>query len=126
MQTLTDSDLENVGKSAVKPLPQYLNGFAMFTAASAFFLLFAGGLVTSTGSGLAVPDWPLSFGTLFPRMSGGVLFEHGHRLVAAAVGIMTVILAAWFTLRESRAWVRRLAYVAMGAVVAQGLLGGLT
>jgi heme a synthase len=94
--------------------------------AATLVLLAAGGLVTSTGSGLAVPDWPLSFGQVFPEMRGGVLFEHGHRLVAATVGLMTVILAIWFGRREPRPAVRRLAYLALAAVVMQGLLGGLT
>ncbi len=100
--------------------------YAVVCACATAVLLLAGGLVTSTGSGLAVPDWPLSFGRIFPPMTGGVLFEHGHRLVAAAVGLLTVVLAAWFGRLEARAWTRRLAYAALGAVVAQGLLGGLT
>jgi cytochrome c oxidase assembly protein subunit 15 len=100
--------------------------FTVFLACCTVVLLAAGGLVTSTGSGLAVPDWPLSFGQVFPPMQGGVLFEHGHRLVAAFVGLLTVVLAAWFRAREARPWVRRLAYLACGAVVLQGLLGGLT
>jgi cytochrome c oxidase assembly protein subunit 15 len=95
-------------------------------ACSTFALIFVGGLVTSTGSGLAVPDWPLSFGKVFPRMEGGVLYEHGHRMVAAAVGLLTVGLAVWLARREPRAWVRRLGYLALAAVIVQGLLGGLT
>ena len=79
------------------------------TAVFAFFVLFAGGMVTSTGSGLAVPDWPLSFGQYFPRMVGGVFFEHGHRMVAGIVGVMTWVLAGWVFLREPRRWVRRAA-----------------
>src|SRR5439155_1676555 len=63
-----------------------IHRLAAVTAATTFVLLFVGGLVTSTGSGLAVPDWPLSFGQVFPPMVGGVLFEHGHRLVAAVFG----------------------------------------
>lgn len=89
-------------------------------------LLTAGGLVTSTGSGLAVPDWPLSFGQFFPPMVGGVLFEHGHRLIAAAVGLLIVILGAWYWAREPRTWARRLALLALFAVVVQGILGGVT
>lgn len=100
--------------------------YALFLAGATVLLLAAGGLVTSTGSGLAVPDWPLSFGRVFPPMQGGVLFEHGHRLIAATVGVLTVVLALWFARREPRAWVRRLAWMALGAVVGQGLLGGLT
>ena len=90
------------------------------------FLIFAGGLVTSTESGLSVPDWPLSYGRLMPPMVGGVFYEHGHRMVATAVGILTILLAVWLSRREPRAWVRRLGYAALAAVVAQGLLGGLT
>src|SRR5437867_13321759 len=86
-----------------------LHRLAVLTAAATLGLLFVGGLVTSTGSGLAVPDWPLSFGRVFPPMEGGVLFEHGHRLVAATTGLLTIGLAAWFALRERRVWARRLA-----------------
>lgn len=108
------------------PFDAWRHRYALACAVATALLLVAGGLVTSTGSGLAVPDWPLSFGKVFPPMAGGVLFEHGHRLVAASVGVLTLILAFWFARRESRAWVRRLAYVAVGAILAQGLLGGLT
>jgi cytochrome c oxidase assembly protein subunit 15 len=100
--------------------------YAVLLACATLLLVIAGGLVTSTGSGLAVPDWPLSFGQVFPRMEGGVLFEHGHRLLAATVGLLTVILALWTRATESRAWVRRLAWLMVGAVVVQGLLGGTT
>ncbi len=103
-----------------------LHRFAVVTAAATYVLLFVGGLVTSTGSGLAVPDWPLSFGQVFPRMVGGVLFEHGHRLVAAAVGCLMLVLAAWTVVSESRASVRLLALLGLFAVVLQGVLGGVT
>jgi cytochrome c oxidase assembly protein subunit 15 len=89
-------------------------------------LIFVGGLVTSTASGLAVPDWPLSFGQVFPPMVGGVLFEHGHRMVAAFVGMLTVTLVVLYTRWEPRPWVRWLARGALGVVIVQGLLGGLT
>ncbi|RMD95963.1 MAG: heme A synthase, partial [Deltaproteobacteria bacterium] len=84
------------------------------------------GLVTSTGSGLAVPDWPLSYGQFFPPMVGGIFFEHGHRLVAATVGVLTTILAIWLILREERRAVRMTGIAALGAVILQGVLGGLT
>jgi cytochrome c oxidase assembly protein subunit 15 len=100
--------------------------FTVGVAGAALVLLAAGGLVTSTGSGLAVPDWPLSFGQVFPPMVGGVRFEHGHRLVAAAVGLLTFVLAAWFLRREPRRPVRYLAAAAALAVLAQGILGGVT
>ena len=96
------------------------------TALATLLLIFVGSLVTSTGSGLAVPDWPLSYGTLFPPMVGGILYEHGHRMAAAAVGLLVVIQALVITWREPRRWVRVLAWVAVGAIVAQGVLGGLT
>jgi heme a synthase len=103
-----------------------LHRFAVATAAATLLLIVAGGLVTSTESGLSVPDWPLSYGRLMPPMVGGIFYEHGHRMVATTVGILTVILAVWLARREPRAWVRRLGYGAVAAVVAQGVLGGLT
>jgi heme a synthase len=103
-----------------------LHRFAVVTAAATFVLLFVGGLVTSTGSGLAVPDWPLSYGQVFPAMVGGVLFEHGHRLVAALVGCLTVVLALWTVVGETRPAVRALGLLALLAVVLQGVLGGVT
>jgi cytochrome c oxidase assembly protein subunit 15 len=83
-------------------------------------------MVTSTGSGLAVPDWPLSYGMLMPPMVGGIFYEHGHRMIATAVGILTIIQAIWLQRREPKRYVRVLGWVALGAVIAQGLLGGLT
>lgn len=103
-----------------------MHRFAVALAWATLFLLFAGGMVTSTGSGLATPDWPLPEGRLLPPMEGEMLFEHGHRLAAAAVGLMTIVLAVWLVLRERRGWVRALGIVALGIVVAQGLLGMLT
>ena len=104
----------------------WLHRFALLVSLSTFLLIIAGGLVTSTGSGLAVPDWPLSFGQVFPRMEGGVLFEHGHRMVASTVGLLTIALAFFASRAEHRGWVRRLAYTMVAVVVLQGLLGGLT
>ena len=100
--------------------------FAQVTTGAAFLLVIAGGLVTSTGSGLAVPDWPLSYGTLFPPMVGGIRYEHTHRMIAAGVGLLILLLAAWVQAAEQRRWVRRLAWGCFALVVAQGLLGGAT
>jgi len=100
--------------------------FGVATAAATLVLIFVGGLVTSTGSGLSVPDWPLSYGMLMPPMVGGVFYEHSHRIVASLVGFLTLILAVWTARDESRPGVRRLAWAALAAVVAQGVLGGLT
>ena len=103
-----------------------LHRYALVVACATAALLFVGGLVTSTGSALSVPDWPLSYGQVFPAMRGGVLFEHGHRMAAATVGLLTIVLAAWLWRAESRAWVRWLGAAALGAVVLQGVLGGVT
>jgi cytochrome c oxidase assembly protein subunit 15 len=100
--------------------------FAVLTAAATYVLLFLGGLVTSTGSALAVPDWPLSFGQVFPTMAGGVLFEHGHRLAASAVGLLTLVLSVWTVGREQRPGVRVLGIAMLVAVILQGVLGGVT
>src|SRR5215471_18489032 len=100
--------------------------FAVLTAGATVVLLFLGGLVTSTGSALAVPDWPLSFGQVFPPMVGGVLFEHSHRLAAALVGCLTIVLALWTVIGDGRPAVRALGLLALLAVVLQGVLGGVT
>jgi cytochrome c oxidase assembly protein subunit 15 len=100
--------------------------FAVFVACATFFLIIAGANVTSHDAGLATSDWPLSNGQVFPRMAGNLFWEHGHRLVATAVGILTIVLACYLQLREPRTWVKRLGWAALGAAVAQGLLGGLT
>ncbi|HYV57315.1 MAG TPA: COX15/CtaA family protein [Candidatus Nitrosopolaris sp.] len=109
-----------------EPSSRGLHRLAVVTASATVLLLFAGGLVTSTGSGLAVPDWPLSFGQVFPPMVGGVLFEHGHRLVATTVGCLTLALALWTVLREPRPGVRALGLLMLFAVILQGVLGGVT
>jgi cytochrome c oxidase assembly protein subunit 15 len=100
--------------------------FAVLTAAATYVLLFLGGLVTSTGSALAVPDWPLSFGQVFPTMVGGVLFEHGHRLAASTVGALTLALSVWTVVSEQRPGVRALGIAMLVAVILQGVLGGVT
>lgn len=100
--------------------------YSLFVAAATFFLIIMGGLVTSTGSGLAVPDWPLSFGQILPPMVGGVVFEHGHRLTAASVGFLTIALVAVFWKWEKRRWLVRLGFAALGLVILQGIFGGLT
>lgn len=106
--------------------PVWVHRFAVATAVAVALLIFVGALVTSTGSGLAVPDWPLSFGQVFPPMVGGVLFEHGHRMVAAFVGMLTVTLMVVLNRWEPRAWVRWVGCAAVLAVILQGLLGGMT
>ena len=109
----------------------WLHQYNRLLAAATLVLIAAGGLVTSTGSGLAVPDWPSTYGYFmfaFPLsgMVGGILYEHGHRLIASIVGMLTIGLAVWLAAAEPRRWVRRLGLIALAAVVAQGLLGGIT
>lgn len=99
---------------------------SLVLASCTLCLVFIGGLVTSTQSGLAVPDWPLSYGRVVLPMKGGILFEHGHRLAAAAVGLLTILTAAVFQWKEPRSWLRKAAWGAVGLVVLQGLFGGLT
>ena len=101
-------------------------GLATLAATGALIVL--GGLVTNTGAGLAVPDWPSTFGHnmfLFPwsQMIGGVFYEHSHRLVGALVGLLTLVLAA--TLWRAGGRLRRLGLVAVAVVLVQGVLGGL-
>ena len=108
-----------------------LHLFARVVAASTAVLIFAGGMVTSTGSGLSVPDWPNTYGWFmltFPidKWVGGIFYEHSHRLIASTVGFFILVLAVCLWRVEPRPWVRRLGYVALAAVIAQGILGGIT
>lgn len=115
---------------AVRPDSPWPHRLACVTTIATLPLLFAGGLVTSTGSGLAVPDWPTTFGHnmfLFPwsRMIGGIFYEHSHRLLGSLVGLLTILLALALWRHERRSWVRWLGVVALAAVIVQGVLGGL-
>src|SRR3989440_8350928 len=120
--------------SAVIPIRRnynkWLNRFAWLTCFATVLLICSGGMVTSKNVGLAVPDWPTTFGYnmfLFPvsKWVGGILFEHTHRLMGSVVGFLTIILAVWLWLREDRPWVRSLGVIALGGVILQGILGGL-
>jgi heme a synthase len=108
-----------------------LNRFAKLVVGCTVVLVLAGSLVTSTDSGLSVPDWPTSYGwsmLTFPpsKWVGGILYEHSHRLIASTVGFLTIVLASWLWLQDPRRWMKRLGFTALGAVIAQGVLGGLT
>lgn len=121
------ASLPSPGKPAGNPWPHRL---ALVTAGATFVLILVGGLVTNTDSGLAVPDWPTTFGYnmfLYPwsRMVGGILYEHTHRLVGSVVGLLTLTLSLVIWAVEPRRWLRWLAGVALGAVILQGVLGGL-
>ncbi len=132
-----------MGESALKSsavadrrYSDWLNRFAWFTAIATLLLICSGGMVTSKGVGLAVPDWPTTFGYnmfLFPvsKWVGGIFFEHTHRLVASTVGFLTVILAIWLWVGQDRqrSWrnqsIRNLGLIALAGVILQGILGGL-
>lgn len=103
---------------------------SVIAAICTLVLIFVGGSVTSNDAGLAVPDWPTTFGEnmfAYPpsKWVGGVFFEHTHRLTGAAVGVVMIVLAVFTQLREKRAWVRRLAWIMLGGVIVQGVMGGL-
>ncbi len=103
-----------------------LHRYAIVLAVCTLLLVVAGASVTSNQAGLSVPDWPLSYGQVMPQMTGGVLFEHGHRMVATFVGILSIGLAIWLSRVDRRPWMKKLGWISLGAVILQGLLGGLT
>jgi len=118
----------NSGKS--RGFSKWLNRFTWLICVAALLLICSGGMVTSKNVGLAVPDWPTTFGYnmfLFPvsKWVGGILFEHTHRLIASAVGFLTIVLTIWLWRSESRRWVRNLGLIALAGVILQGILGGL-
>lgn len=110
--------------------PSWTSIFALVAATATFFLLIVGGVVTSQKAGLAVVDWPNSYGYmmfLYPlsKMSGGIYYEHAHRLFGSLVGLTTLVLTAHLWRVESRVWVKRFALGALVSVIVQGILGGL-
>jgi heme a synthase len=111
---------------SVLPTPVWLRRFTKVVAVLTLFLIFAGAMVTSTGSGLAVPDWPLSYGMFLPPMIGGILYETGHRLIAGSVGFLILLQAIALQFFEPKKFVRKLGWSSLGCVLVQGLLGGLT
>jgi cytochrome c oxidase assembly protein subunit 15 len=111
---------------------RWLHRFAVLTAVATLALIGIGGLVTSHEAGMAVPDWPTSYGYnmfLFPIgkwwHAGNVFYEHSHRLFASGVGLLTTVLATWLWIKESRRWLRWLGVAAFFGVILQGVLGGL-
>lgn len=108
----------------------WLHRIAVLTAGATFLLIVIGGIVTSTESGLAVPDWPTTFGYnmfLYPlsEMVGGILYEHSHRLMGSLVGLLTITLLVMLMAIDSRRWLKWLGFIALIAVIVQGVLGGL-
>lgn len=111
---------------AVSSYKPGLHRWSVLLACATLLLVVAGGLVTSRDAGLSVPDWPLSYGKLMPQMEGGVIYEHGHRMVATTVGLLTIVAMVWLWRADRRRWMKWLGVIALGAVVLQGVLGGLT
>jgi heme a synthase len=116
----TDSNAKNTVPNSS------LHRYALLTACCTFALLIAGALVTSNDAGLSIPDWPLAYGSLTPPMVGGIRYEFTHRVIATFVGLLTIGLAVWLWRAEKRSWMRWLGLAALGGVIAQGILGGLT
>ncbi len=119
---------ENTLKAIATTYNRGHHRLAVVLACWTFLLIIAGALVTSNDAGLSVPDWPTSFGSWYkiPKLVGGVKFEHTHRMIAQVAGLLTIILAVWTWRAEKRRWLRVLALAALGTVIAQGILGGLT
>ena len=115
-------------KALAMPYNRAHHRFAVFVAVVTFFLIIAGALVTSNDAGLSVPDWPTSFGSLYkiPHLVGGVKFEHTHRMIAQFVGLLSIILAVWTWRADPRRWMKYLGLTALGLVITQGILGGIT
>ncbi|MBP9674514.1 MAG: heme o synthase [Bacteriovoracaceae bacterium] len=97
----------------------------LITVILTFILLNLGGLVHNTGSSLACPDWPLCYGQVFPKMEGGILIEHSHRLLASLVGFLTILLVILASKQEVKK-IKKITWLALTLVIFQGLLGGLT
>jgi len=128
MSTKAVGSKKGLGAGGKSP-SRWLHGFCLATLIATFPLIFLGGLVTSLGAGLSVPDWPNSYGYnmfLFPPSMwvGGILYEHTHRLQGTLVGLLAIFqcVVAWRT--ESRAWVKWLCTAVLLSVIAQGLIGG--
>ena len=119
-----------MNKNAPDKTNPWLFRFAVLTAFVTFLLIGLGGLVTSHGAGMSVPDWPNSYGYnmfAFPVSDwvGGIFYEHTHRLLASTVGFLTTILAVWLWIKDSRRWMKWLGVSAFLGVILQGVLGGL-
>src|SRR5262249_10403333 len=115
-------------KAIATPYNRAHHVFAIVVACLTFIVVVAGASVTSNDAGLSVPDWPASFGYLvkMPHFVGGVRFEWSHRMLAGLLVSLTLAIAIWTLLVERGSWMRELALAALGSVLAQAVLGGLT
>jgi len=119
---------EFVLKAIPTPYNRAHHSFAVFTACFTLVVIMFGASVTSNDAGLSVPDWPTSFGYLVkvPHLVGGIRFEWSHRMVAGSLVVLTLAFAVWTLLVERRSWLRKLGLAALGTVIAQAILGGMT
>jgi cytochrome c oxidase assembly protein subunit 15 len=110
------------------PFNQGFHRFAVFTACATFILIIAGALVTSNDAGLSVPDWPTSYGHVvrLPPWIGGIRYEHSHRMIAGFTIFLTASIALWTFLADRRRWMKALALGALGTIIVQAVLGGMT
>ena len=109
------------------PFNRGLHRFATFTACATFVLIIAGALVTSNDAGLSIPDWPTSFGSFsVPPLHGGIQYEWSHRAIAGTIVLLTISIATWTFFAERRRWMKWLGVAALGTVITQAILGGLT
>jgi cytochrome c oxidase assembly protein subunit 15 len=115
-------------KAASTPYNPAHHGFAVFIACATFVLIIAGALVTSNDAGLSVPDWPTSYGSYYklPPWTGGIIYEHSHRMIAEVTGALTITITVWTWFADRRRWMKALALGALGTIIVQGILGGLT
>jgi len=121
--TLKESDL----RSLAAPYNRGHHRFAVFVACATFVLIIAGALVTSNDAGLSIPDWPTSFGSFsVPPLHGGIKFKWSHRAIAGSIVLLTISIAAWTWFADRRRWMKWLGLAALGTVIIQAILGGLT
>jgi cytochrome c oxidase assembly protein subunit 15 len=114
-------------KSLTTPYNRAHHRFAVFVACATFVLIVAGALVTSNDAGLSIPDWPTSFGSFsVPPLRGGIRFEWSHRAIAGSIVLLTISIAAWTWFVDRRRWMKWLGLAALGTVITQAILGGLT
>jgi cytochrome c oxidase assembly protein subunit 15 len=115
-------------KAASTPYNPAHHRFAVFIACATFVLIIAGALVTSNDAGLSVPDWPTSYGSYYklPPWTGGIVYEHSHRMIAEVTGALTITITVWTFLADRRRWMKALAIGALSTIIVQGILGGMT
>jgi heme a synthase len=115
-------------KSESTPYNSWHHRIAVFIAVLTFVVIIAGALVTSEDAGLSVPDWPTSYGHILklPPWVGGIVYEHSHRMIAAATGFLTIVIAFWTLFADRRRWMKILGFAALATIIVQGVLGGIT